>query len=112
MLNPIETDILRTLFRSSSSLEFATLFFRIKRPSTALAKAILSLKDKGLIIVQENDVLLSKSGIEHLNANRKMIFSSTPWRDVPDDMLGERIEANRPYLPKIPNIRRGVAFLK
>ena len=112
MLSPTEKDILRTLFRSSSSLEFATLFYRIKRPSTEISKSILNLKIKGFILINQNDVSLNKDGLQYIHANRKLIFSSKPWREVPDYMMGKTIAPNEPYLPKIPDIRTGVAFLK
>lgn len=100
-MTPIETVIIKDLFKSSNGLFIYTMYHRYNTPPKDLFLAIEGLKNLGYVVESEDRVEITTSGKDYvINTNITSLHQVDKFSKIPIEYLGSKISINEFYLPK------------
>lgn len=101
-LSKLEKKLLIDLFKSSEGLFIFTLYQRYNLSPKELFLAVNGLIEHGLINSDGERIIISKDGISYaINSKMKTSEKRNKHDKIPENFLGQKIEINQFYIPKI-----------
>jgi len=111
-LKSIDRQILQALIQSEGKLHGFTLSRRYQLPPHEIGNAISKLQEKQIIESDGVTLSLTKMGREWIIKSRFELFSREVklWRECPEDFKQERLEINKPYIPRIHKLDKSLTI--
>ena len=104
-INSEDRIFLKAIFASKESIDIYDIHKEYLLSPGQVSRSLKKLTKLDLVSVdfEAGKALLTENGLIKIVEKRKIFFGSfdrEKWRAPPDEMLGEKIEINAPYIPR------------
>jgi len=105
-----DIELLKELYLREK-VDFYFFHEKYKLSPAQLGRTLKKFKDAGLIVIEEQNIILNEIGIKWIIGNRRELFlkeKSKYWKNIPDEMTQEILGINDIYIPNRKKIDKEI----